>query len=117
MTWTAADLKKTPISERIQQLPHFLIPLIQAAIQELNPERIWLFGSRARGDARTTSDFDLAFKIHPTRRQQEWTTFYTAQTETPPSLHKYDLIDYDLAGEELKQKIVEEGVLLYEQTA
>lgn len=33
--------------------------MVQAIVREVNPERIYLFGSRARGDARADSDMDL----------------------------------------------------------
>jgi len=33
--------------------------LVGRLVAELRPEEIWLFGSRARGDARRDSDFDL----------------------------------------------------------
>ena len=34
-------------------------PLLALIVAQWNPERIWLFGSRARGDARDWSDWDL----------------------------------------------------------
>lgn len=34
-------------------------PLLARIIEVMRPEQIWLFGSRARGDARPTSDWDL----------------------------------------------------------
>ena len=36
-----------------------LIDMVQAIVTEVDPERIYLFGSRARGDARADSDIDL----------------------------------------------------------
>lgn len=33
--------------------------MVAAIVQEIDPERIYLFGSRARGDARPDSDVDL----------------------------------------------------------
>jgi predicted nucleotidyltransferase len=36
-----------------------LSDMVQAIVREVAPERIYLFGSRARGDARTDSDIDL----------------------------------------------------------
>jgi len=35
------------------------IPLLSRLIEAMRPEQIWLFGSRARGEARPTSDWDL----------------------------------------------------------
>lgn len=34
-------------------------PLLARIIEAMRPEQIWLFGSRARGGARPTSDWDL----------------------------------------------------------
>lgn len=36
-----------------------LRPLLERVIAEWDAEQIWLFGSRARGDARPASDWDL----------------------------------------------------------
>jgi predicted nucleotidyltransferase len=33
--------------------------LLARVVDELQPEQVWLFGSRARGEARTDSDWDL----------------------------------------------------------
>jgi predicted nucleotidyltransferase len=34
-------------------------PLLARIIEAMRPEQIWLFGSRAKGSARPTSDWDL----------------------------------------------------------
>lgn len=34
-------------------------PLLARLVSAMRPEQIWLFGSRARGSARPTSDWDL----------------------------------------------------------
>jgi hypothetical protein len=39
--------------------------LVQRLVEELDPLEIWLFGSRARGDARPDSDFDLLVVAKP----------------------------------------------------
>ena len=36
-----------------------LARLVTLIVEDLHPEQIWLFGSRARGDARIDSDYDL----------------------------------------------------------
>jgi predicted nucleotidyltransferase len=36
-----------------------LSDMVEAIVWEVDPERIYLFGSRARGDARADSDMDL----------------------------------------------------------
>ena len=41
------------------KVPVEIQPLIKAIKARLNPESIWLFGSRARGDSRPDSDWDI----------------------------------------------------------
>ena len=40
-------------------LPATIRDIVRALVYLAMPDRIWLFGSRARGTARETSDFDL----------------------------------------------------------
>ena len=97
---------------RPEKLPEHLAKIIQLAIEKLAPTRIWIFGSRARGDARATSDFDLAFEFS-NGKEQEWTQLYLSILEDPPSLHKYDLIDFNRANKKLQDIIQQEGILIY----
>jgi uncharacterized protein len=41
----------------------FLSDMVQAIVREVDPERIYLFGSRARGEARQDSDVDLLIVV------------------------------------------------------
>ncbi len=43
-----------------------LAALVERLVAALDPQMIWLFGSRARGDARPDSDFDLLVVAKPT---------------------------------------------------
>jgi len=43
----------------IEVTDEVLADMVQAIVREVDPERIYLFGSRARGDAREDSDIDL----------------------------------------------------------
>jgi predicted nucleotidyltransferase len=36
-----------------------IVPLVERIVAQLQPEEIWLFGSRAEGRARPDSDYDL----------------------------------------------------------
>lgn len=40
-----------------------LTEMVRRLVAELQPERIYLFGSRARGDARPDSDYDLLIVV------------------------------------------------------
>lgn len=46
-------------------LPPSIRRLIDYGIKTVAPDRVILFGSRARGDARSDSDYDLAFVFLP----------------------------------------------------
>jgi|SRR5579859_763196 len=41
-----------------------LSEVVRRLVQELHPERIYLFGSRARGDAHADSDYDVLLLVH-----------------------------------------------------
>ncbi len=115
MTWTAQqiELSKLPVQSRFDLLPPHLKAIIERAkILGLQPKKIWLYGSRARGDARTNSDFDLAFQITDNNR---WSEFVVLVADDPPSLYRYDLVDIETVNEDLRQAICHQGVLIYER--
>ena len=74
---------------------------------------IWL--ARARGDARENSDFDLAFAVSD---KLNWSRFVTEIQEDPPSLHRYDLVDFELGGlSQLGRKQFTRGIRKERRTA
>ena len=69
-----------------------------------------LFGSRARGDYRKTSDIDLAVS------GGDITRFALDVEEETPTLLKYDIVNLDgPVQEELLASIAKEGKVLYEK--
>jgi predicted nucleotidyltransferase len=50
-----------------------LAGLVDSLVTQLDPQEIWLFGSRGRGDARPDSDFDLLVVARP---GQDWADDY-----------------------------------------
>jgi predicted nucleotidyltransferase len=76
-------------------------------------EKIILFGSRARSDAELKSDIDIAI-ICPTITKREWLDICD-RIENIDTLLKIDVVRFDLATENLKQRILQEGVILYER--
>ena len=58
--------------------------LLHLAVEQLDPERVILFGSRARGDHRVNSDFDIAFK--GIQQAENWSRFLAVSSETPNPL-------------------------------
>lgn len=97
-------------------LPPNLDHIVQLAIKTVRPTKIWLFGSRARGDALEKSDFDLAFEF-PKRNEKNWVRFCLEIEDNPPTLHRYDLVDLCRVDKKLKAAVLKEGIILYEKRA
>lgn len=85
--------------------------LLEQAQQTLTLRRVWLFGSRSRGDARDDSDIDLAFE-HDSR-PEEWADFVNSALDQAPVLLDLDLVDLRRADPELRERILREGTLLH----
>lgn len=74
--------------------------------------KIIIFGSRAIGDHMQKSDIDLAF-VAPNMTKEEWTELTFALEEELDTLLLLDLIKYEDAPEDLKDKIMKNGKVLY----
>ena len=97
------DLGKTGIKQVV------LDELISIA-ERYQIKRIILFGSRARGDFRRTSDIDLAVS------GGDFARFALDVEEETSTLLKYDFVDLDRnIQEELLKSIEKEGVVIYEK--
>ncbi len=82
--------------------------IVREASRSLVLRRALLFGSRARGDARTGSDIDLAFEHDST--DAEWASFVNRMSDEAPTLLPLDLVDLRKADAALRERIVREGV-------
>jgi predicted nucleotidyltransferase len=49
----------TQVATRVDQTPSLLPQLVARIVEVLQPVQVWLFGSRARGEARADSDWDF----------------------------------------------------------
>jgi predicted nucleotidyltransferase len=71
--------------------------------------RVWLFGSRARGDAGRPSDIDVA--ILPLEPFPDGTLARIAEAlENSLVLHSVDLVDLSTADPELRDRVEREGI-------
>lgn len=97
--WT--ELKKTG-REHILSMPDTLRHIKDELVKQVDPQKIILFGSKARGDFHSRSDTDIAVK---TDKQLEKISISGA----------IDIVDFKRADERLKTKIEKEGVVIYER--
>jgi predicted nucleotidyltransferase len=89
--------------------------IVNKAIQDFNPKKIFLFGSRARGDFTSTSDLDLAFELDANSNPEKWAYFCVELDESAPSLLNFDLVNFNEASEALKRNILKEGKVLFKR--
>jgi predicted nucleotidyltransferase len=82
--------------------------IVELARNRIQPTRILLFGSRARGDHRERSDYDLAFEF-PIAFEMHWPKFVLDAQENSPTLCGLDLINLREIRAELRDRILKEG--------
>ena len=99
--------------------------MVQAIVDEVDPEQVILFGSRARGEEREESDVDLvvveAEPFGPERsRHKEMVRLYKVLADFPVSadvlVYSHDEVDYwrDSLNHVLARAL-REGKVLYER--
>lgn len=85
---------------------------LRAHARKFLPEaKIWLFGSRAKQKARRRSDFDLAVELKVGSPETALTDFETAVQSDPEIIYPVDVVDLRNAPPELRERILNEGVL------
>jgi predicted nucleotidyltransferase len=77
-------------------------------------ERVWLFGSRARGDNFERSDIDLAVEA-PGIDPCEWLKITLDFADEAPTLLLIDLVRMEDAPALLREQILGEGIVVYER--
>ena len=88
--------------------------VVDRAVRLLDPTRIWLFGSHARGDATLTSDVDLAFEVSRSARAK-WAAFVLEAEDEVPALVDLDLVDLETCDPALAREIATTGRVVYER--
>ena len=87
--------------------------VVKTSAQYSNVQRIWIFGSRAKGNATLRSDYDLAFEwIEPA--VGTWGELTGILREKNPTLCALDIVRLDQVSNELQRRILGEGILLYD---
>ncbi|MCX5643826.1 MAG: nucleotidyltransferase domain-containing protein [Phycisphaerae bacterium] len=97
-------------------LPASIGRVVEFGVRAVEPMRVFLYGSRARGDARENSDYDLAFVFSPAQHGK-WVRFLADLDDAPVTLLPVDLLDWNEASEPLREEIRKEGITLYERNS
>lgn len=100
-------LPSTVSKKSIEQL------IVETILNYSQPYRIILFGSRARGDAESRADYDIAVDDQKLTRLK--LARIRADLELLPTLHEIDLVWLNRVAENFRRRILEEGKILYEQ--
>ena len=87
--------------------------LVERFAAQPHVRRVWLFGSRARGDANERSDIDLAVEA-PEADEREWLEM-AGWIEDVDTLLPIDLVRLDDAAEGLRQQVRKEGRVIFER--
>lgn len=96
---------------RLDRIVH---DVVERAIRLVDPTRVWLFGSHARGDATPTSDVDLAFEVIAPNRAG-WAAFVLEAEDEVPALVDLDLVDLATCDAVLAREIATTGRVVYER--
>jgi predicted nucleotidyltransferase len=94
-------------------VPDALTPVLDALSRRPVVRRVWLFGSRARGDHAARSDIDLAIEA-PGAGAIEWDAIAQI-VESAPTLLGVDLVRLDAASPALQERVRAEGRVLLER--
>ena len=98
------------------ELPVFRF-LIESATKTHWIRSMILFGSRARGDHKLRSDFDIVLCVSQHTSSEDWNSFCFFVDENFPTLHSVDLIRYDALPPGLLESVKKEGKEIYHGTA
>jgi len=94
--------------------------IVKRVLSRMQPERIVLFGSRARGDAHPGSDFDIMIISDSTRpRHERSAPLYAALADLPIEVDavvytQAEVDDWRGVPQSLVSTALDQGVVIYE---
>lgn len=87
--------------------------IVSVVKKELNPGRIILFGSRAKGVNRNNADFDVAVDLdEPDSKTRR---YLTEKLDNIRGLYKIDLVYLNSLEETFRSLILKTGKVIYER--
>lgn len=95
-------------------MPDKVYKLTETIVNKIHPARVILYGSRARGDAGSRSDFDMAVEGGQIT-DREWCSLLADMENQSITLLPVDLLRLEEAGPALKKRILNEGIVLYDK--
>lgn len=98
------------MNEREQEIFDKSVDLL---VRELNPTRIYLFGSRGKGEARQGSDFDFAIDCPPPERRK--TRMVKDILEAIAGLYSVDIVFLPEVDPDFKKIILDTGKIVYDE--
>ena len=98
--------------DTLSRLPESVQRVVEEVVKRVMPSQIILFGSRARGDHRDNSDFDLALKGRSCSDDQ-WNRLLVDLRDEPLTLYSIDLVESELLSEDYLANIKSDGRQLY----
>ena len=101
--------------KNIENLPQSVINLVDIVLETAKPEKLMLFGSRARGNHRSNSDFDFVV-FTKNCSENDWTNLLINLSEGPHSLYNVEIVEYEKLSPEYQENISREGKVIYECT-
>ena len=102
-----ADITRTKRENEI------LTDIIEIVKRYLDPERIILFGSRAKQNYRKSADFDIAIEKEPVDIRTE--RKIKEEIEQVAGLYKVDLIFLKNVDSRFREMIIKTGQVVYER--
>lgn len=97
-------------SAREAEFERVLRALVLEAVAKL-PCEVFLFGSRARGETRRASDFDIGIRGLSKDSFETIRRHIEDAVEDGPILHEVDIVDFDSATEPFRTAALEDRVV------
>lgn len=110
---TEATLQEETMSTEQSIIPNVLETLVTSLSAFDEVKSVILFGSRAYGDADPRSDVDLAISA-PRMNHRRWLNMKLLAEEAP-TLLSITLVRLEDSPSELRERVLKEGIVLYEQ--
>ena len=87
--------------------------IVKILVDELNPERLILFGSRGKGNTFPNSDYDIAVDTKKIEFRKK--RILKEKLEDILGLHKLDLVFITEVEQKFKKIIMKTGKVIYER--